>query len=83
MVCGLCGEETETLFHLFKECQLTKLIAFASKWSFKLDKWQVINLKDLIDLCVLGTTCRAKESNFVLVFLATLCFFFFLIVSGT
>lgn len=33
----VCGDEEETLLHLFKECQGARRIAFASVWGFRLE----------------------------------------------
>lgn len=49
--CASCGEASETLFHLFKECHATRSFDFASKWGFSFDKWTVSNLVELIQNC--------------------------------
>lgn len=30
--CQTCGGEMEDYLHIFKECQLAKILAFASRW---------------------------------------------------
>lgn len=40
ILCPICGAERETLFHLFKECQRARMIAFTSVWRFQLESWE-------------------------------------------
>lgn len=44
--------EVETLFHLFKECQGVKTIAFSSAQGFRIEEWDVGNISDIILHCI-------------------------------
>lgn len=37
LACILCGLENETLVHLFKDCHISRVVAFAGKWGYQLD----------------------------------------------
>lgn len=52
IACPICNAEVETLFHLFKECQGVKAIAFASAWGFRIEGWEVENIVDIISHCI-------------------------------
>lgn len=49
--CIICGAELETIIHLFKECQGTNAIAFASKWRFCLDACDASTPQKVINMC--------------------------------
>lgn len=46
--CVICGEEIETSFHLFKDCQGIRVLAFASKWGCLLENWAAANVGEII-----------------------------------
>lgn len=50
--CGICGEEEESYFHLFKTCHGNWMIAFASKWGYILDNWKAKDMKEILDQCL-------------------------------
>lgn len=35
--CPICRDDLETNIHLFKECVFVKVLAFASKWNFRME----------------------------------------------
>ena len=51
-LCTLCGEEEESVVHLFKKCKVTILLAFASNWSCYLDAWNLETVNALVSFCV-------------------------------
>lgn len=50
--CVMCGEVTETLFHIFKECPGTHAIAFASNRGFLLESWNVNPVDEIAECCI-------------------------------
>lgn len=47
--CIVCRDEEETLFHLFKECPGARSLAFATKWGFRLDNWNVNSISEIVE----------------------------------
>lgn len=50
--CGVCGADQESLFHLFKECPGSSLLAFACKWGFRLEEWRVNSVSEIMEACI-------------------------------
>nr|XP_048323390.1 uncharacterized protein LOC125420680 [Ziziphus jujuba var. spinosa] len=75
VICEVCGAELETAFHVFKECQGIRMLAFASGWGCKIDQWNVNSVKEMVEFCV---EPRANHcfigmgKELITVFLATL-----------
>lgn len=51
-LCPVCQKAEEIELHLFKECEITKLIAFGSMWNCNLKAWEVSLIKELLSLCL-------------------------------
>lgn len=50
--CLVCGNESESSFHLFKECTRAREIAFICRWGGRNDQWQGSNMAELMDFCI-------------------------------
>lgn len=50
--CVRCGVVEESAIHVFKDCNSTRRLSFASKWGCKLDCWTVSNTEDIVDFCI-------------------------------
>lgn len=50
--CVICDAEEETLFHIFKECPGALALAFGCKWGFRLDRWSVSSIYEIVDFCI-------------------------------
>lgn len=46
--CVICGAKVESYFHLLKECQCVRTLAFASKWGCALENWRASFMEELI-----------------------------------
>lgn len=46
--CCLCGDFEETTIHLFKECMVTRAVAYGGRWGLKIDQIYCNNLIDLV-----------------------------------
>lgn len=51
-LCTLCGEEEETYVHLFTKCFVSRAVAFASPYGFRLDSINVTTSVDLVLWCL-------------------------------
>lgn len=49
--CWLCGDQVESLMHLFKYCNFTRAIALAGKWGIRLDGVGCNLVEDLVAWC--------------------------------
>lgn len=70
--CAVCGWESESVFHLFKECPGIGALTFSSRWGGIIDDLLVINVFDLIGFCLqphlhvcLGELDTLKFTTFV------------------
>lgn len=48
---AICGEEEEIALHNFRDCQMTKVIAFASKWELRMDVLKGSNQEEVVEGC--------------------------------
>lgn len=73
--CAICGAEVESYYHIFKECQGIKALAFASKWGCHLDFWTTSNMGEIIQHCIEPNRelCfQGMEEGLISVFLCTI-----------
>lgn len=74
--CAVCGAECETLFHLFKECPGTRALAFACRWGFRLEEWNVNSVREIINYCINPVACQdGLDIESISVFLASLLYY--------
>lgn len=72
--CAVCGAEVESYFHLFKECQSIRALAFVSKWGCRLDNWTTSNMGEIIQQCIepkRGQCFQEMDEGLTSVFLCT------------
>ncbi|KAF3456056.1 hypothetical protein FNV43_RR00699 [Rhamnella rubrinervis] len=50
--CHFCGEEVESNLHIFKNCQLGRLLVIGRQWGCRLDSWKGDNIFDLLNSCL-------------------------------
>lgn len=50
--CSVCGDASETVVHILKECQGIKAVGFGSRWGLRLSEWKVETLEELISSSV-------------------------------
>ncbi|XP_060669824.1 uncharacterized protein LOC125420680 [Ziziphus jujuba] len=75
VICEVCGAELEIAFHVFKECQGIRMLAFASRWGCKIDQWKVNSVKEMVEFCVEPRANHCfigMDKELITVFLATL-----------
>lgn len=70
--CPSYGMEVEMNFHLLKECHTIRVVAFASKWGFGLDKLTVTNLEEWLKYSSNPPGMTESERIFCMIFLITL-----------
>lgn len=73
--CAICSATMESYFHLFKECQRIRVLAFASDWGCLVDNWPANNVEELIKMCVEPNSRQSfcsGEGKMIYVFLSTL-----------
>ncbi|KAF3434402.1 hypothetical protein FNV43_RR25505 [Rhamnella rubrinervis] len=73
--CYFCGADAETNLHVFKNCQLGRLLAFGSRWGCRLDLWKGDNIYELLNSCLNPTAemlLEGMKCEELLVFGATL-----------
>lgn len=69
--CPLCRFNSKIPSHLFHECPTSRVVAFGSKWSLKLDTLDSNNAQELVRWCVspshqLFSNLGGKEYTFLL-----------------
>lgn len=47
--CAMCGAKVEDAMHIFKQCQVIRVLAFATFWGCCLDSWSIANMKTWIE----------------------------------
>lgn len=47
--CLVCGNEYESTFHFFKECDGIRAIAFTSRWGGKIYQWPGLSVSELMN----------------------------------
>lgn len=70
--CPVCGEEMENLFHIFKNCQPVKILAFSSQWGLSIDQLKAENMEELMNLYLCPPVKGTDGKHFFSVFLSTL-----------
>lgn len=72
----MCKAEEKTLFHLFKECPGARSLAFASKWSFRLDKWNVNSIFEIVESCIQPEVSQGGlDGDLMYVFLSSFLYY--------
>lgn len=77
--CGVCGEGTESLLHLFNNCNGFRALTFACCWGGKPDAWPTSSIQDIVEACLNPPTWmrgRNMEKNNIPVVMASIMYGF-------
>lgn len=68
----VCGEGMENIFHLFKECNDFRVLAFSCNWGSRTNAWPISSIYELIEACLNppawaceGYMDKTKSSSFL------------------
>lgn len=77
--CVVCGAEIETALHLFKDCPSFRAMAFACKWSGKVDNWNYAFVHDIVEIRLnpLSYVCCGEMDRDYFTFFSTCLLFGF------